>query len=407
MPPGSGSQGSRRRSGERRARVAVFAAVLLVLSLILAACGGTSAGKQSVPGPIESPIVPHATADAAVVGVSPAASPAAATPTGSASPGAGASPIVPSPAAGIGAGCGGAGAKPVTAAEATRYVGSGPAIVVVAALNLRSGPSTDCPRTGSMRFGTSVVLDGALVKQDGHVWRHLRGPAGAGYAVADTFAPMPDEQPTHVPILMYHHINAQTSRYFVSPAELDQQMKWLHDNGYISITPSDLSLALFRDLPLPAKPVMLTIDDGDAESMEFEQILAKYGFRGVYFLPNYSELSKAEINELAASGEVCGHTVSHPDLSKLSYNKQEQEIAANKVWLEGVIGQSVGCFAYPFGRYSDVTAQILADAGYDLAFNAWGPPASLTDPNRWHIPRVEIDGGISLDKFIKDVERGG
>lgn len=359
----------------------------MIVPFLLASCGGDSHGNSQLPAtpisgepgfatPVGSPVVSPGTALALA---SPSASPGTAI----------AGPV-----------CGKDAGTP-TAAETKGLTSNGAALVVVAALNLRSGPGTDCPIAGSMGFGTTVRLDGPFLKRGGHVWRHLTGPEGSGYAVADTFQPMPVEPPTSVPILMYHRINTPASRYYVAPRELEQQVKWLKAHGYVSIVPDDLYNALYRHLPLPAKPVMLTIDDGNPSSMEFEKILTKYGFRGVYFVPNYTSLSAEQIRQLQASGEVCGHTVSHPNLATLDYGHQEQEIDDNKAWLENILGQPVTCFAYPFGTYDDVTAGILADAGYQIAFNAWGGPASLrSSDDQWHIRRIEADGGVSLDTFI-------
>lgn len=48
------------------------------------------------------------------------------------------------------------------------------------------------------------------------------------------------------PILLYHHIadDGGSNRYFVSPQNFRQQMLFLHQQGYTSITPSALLEAL-------------------------------------------------------------------------------------------------------------------------------------------------------------------
>jgi len=183
-------------------------------------------------------------------------------------------------------------------------------------------------------------------------------------------------------------------------------MKWLHANDYVSINPTNLYNALFQDLPLPANPVMITVDDGNKTDVLFAEILDKYGFRGTYFWPTGSYLSKAEIAELAQTVEACGHTVNHLDLSQLAPAEQRAEIVDNKLWLEGILGQPVTCFGYPFGRYNDATDVIVDEAGSLLAFNAWGPPAPLTDFSRWHLPRIQVDGGLTIEQFVERLHNG-
>ncbi|MEA2524265.1 MAG: hypothetical protein QOF73_1492 [Thermomicrobiales bacterium] len=273
------------------------------------------------------------------------------------------------------------------------------ALVVVGALNLRAGPGTDCDRVDSLGFGARVAVHGPPVKRGGYTWQYLRGPDRAGFAIVDALQPVPDEPPTTVPILMYHHIGDEVDRYTVSAGELTQQLRWLKKRGYVSITPTDLHRALFFGLPLPAKPIMLTIDDGNPSTIEFARIVEQEGFRGVYFLNDISRLSPDQIAELAAQGEICGHTATHADLSVLSTEGQHQEIAGNKLWLESIIGRQVVCFAYPFGAYNEETDDIVAKAGYLIAFDAWHTPASLIDFDRWHLPRIEVNGGLTIDDF--------
>jgi peptidoglycan/xylan/chitin deacetylase (PgdA/CDA1 family) len=277
----------------------------------------------------------------------------------------------------------------------------GDALVIVGALNLRAGPSTDCPIVGSLGFGMQVRIDEELLEYGEHLWRKVETPMGDGYAVATAFQGMPEVAPTAVPVLMYHHIDESGSRYAVSPGAFAAQLAWLQENGYVAITPQDLYNARYRGMLLPARPVMLTIDDGTLSTDTFTALLEQHGFRGVYFLPNYTALTADQIRAIADTGEVCGHTVTHPLLEHLDYAGQYAEIVDNKTWLEDIIGRPVTCFAYPFGSYNGVTDQVMADAGCQMAFNAWGGMAVIAeDADPHHIPRMEIYGSYDLETFI-------
>ncbi len=103
-----------------------------------------------------------------------------------------------------------------------------------------------------------------------------------------------------VPILMYHRVGAQpirsqyTSAYgyavdvglTVSPKEFDQQMAYLHQAGYHSISLTQLADHLLYGLALPAKPVILTFDDG-RRSVWYNAVpvMQRYGFTADFFVP--------------------------------------------------------------------------------------------------------------------------
>lgn len=287
------------------------------------------------------------------------------------------------------------------------FAAPGRALVVVGSVNLRAGPSVDCPITGSLGFGAQVYLRSGLLEGGGIYWRKVTTPSGDGYSIATAYEDVPATQPPFVPILMYHHIAFGNDNYHVPPAEFAQQLAWLSASGYVSITPDDLYKALYQGMALPAHPIMLTIDDGNPSTATFEQMLDQYGFRGVYFLPSYAQLTADQIRELDRSGEVCGHTVSHPFLNQLSYADQAWQITSNQQWLEGIVGHPVRCFAYPFGVYNAATEQILAQDGFTLAFNAWGGACPLSKSvDHYHILRKEIDPVFSLNTFATVVING-
>ena len=277
----------------------------------------------------------------------------------------------------------------------------GEALVTVGGVNLRAGPSTDCPVIATLGFGMQVRIANEMLAYDGQLWRKVETTLGEGYTIATAYQGMPEIAPAFVPVLMYHHIDERGGRYSVHPEVFAAQLAWLRDNGYVSITPRDLHNARYNGMPLPARPVMLTIDDGAPSTVTFKALLDQHGFRGVYFLPNFTTLTADQIRELAHSGEVCGHTVTHPSLDRLDYAGQYAEVANNKTWLEGIVGGPVSCFAYPFGVYNYITRLFVADSGYETAFNAWGGTAVLSgDADPYHVLRSEVYGGYDFETFV-------
>lgn len=268
-------------------------------------------------------------------------------------------------------------------------------------VNLRSGPGLGCSILSELNAGTPVTIVGSTIEQDGEQWLPVSTPLGDGYIYLDGYAPPGSwVQPAAVAVLMYHDIGDYIDRYRVAPWQLEQQLIWLRDNGYSSITPRDLIANIDYGTPLPARPVILSVDDGWASALIFRDLLAAYGFKGTYFLPNYAQLAPETIWELNQYGEVCGHTVSHQYLDQLSYDGQVYEVDANKAWLDSILGTSTTCFAYPFGSFSDATTDVVANSGYQIAFDAnHGIQYFDGSMNRWHVNRIEISGFLDLPTF--------
>jgi hypothetical protein len=65
-----------------------------------------------------------------------------------------------------------------------------------------------------------------------------------------------------LPVLMYHHIGSWPSPYSVATSNFTAQLDWLQANGYHAVTLHQVFAALFGPAPLPAKPVVISIDDG-------------------------------------------------------------------------------------------------------------------------------------------------
>lgn len=127
-----------------------------------------------------------------------------------------------------------------------------------------------------------------------------------------------------VPTLMYHHINsieaAIAGNYQwmnVPPDVFQSQMEYLINRGYTAITSAQLISFFDQNIPLPAKPVLITFDDGYAELVEnvFPQINSR-GLKVVVFLPTglMDNPNYLNWNQIAAAGsaiEFGNHTWSH------------------------------------------------------------------------------------------------
>ena len=134
-----------------------------------------------------------------------------------------------------------------------------------------------------------------------------------------------------VPILMYHYASqpppdADVYRrdLSVSPVQFESHLKYLADNGYRTITLDDLLYALAHGRELPARPVILTFDDGYADNYTNAfPLLEKYDMMAHFFVisdfvnqerPGY--MTWPQIEEMAAAGQRFGsHSRDHPSLA--------------------------------------------------------------------------------------------
>ena len=112
----------------------------------------------------------------------------------------------------------------------------------------------------------------------------------------------------------------------------------------------------------------------------------------------------AELRRLASNPliEIGGHTLSHPSLAFASVDEQRREIGCCRTSLQDALGKPVQSFAYPFGQlganYSRETVSIVRSAGFDMAFTT--RPAFLT---RGSDAFFEIPRFLMLDA-VDDVE---
>jgi peptidoglycan/xylan/chitin deacetylase (PgdA/CDA1 family) len=195
-----------------------------------------------------------------------------------------------------------------------------------------------------------------------------------------------------VPILMYHYISEppeDADKYrldlSVSPSDFREQMQFLVDNGYQSVSLTDLSLAITNKQQLPEKPVILTLDDGYLDNYEIAfPILRELGLTATFFIatefvdqtnPNY--MSWSMIKEMAAAGmSIEPHSKTHPDLTDQDREFIIWEVLGSQETLEAHIGQRPNYFAYPSGRYNDEVLEILKELDF------WG--AVTTEGGVWH-----------------------
>ena len=92
----------------------------------------------------------------------------------------------------------------------------------------------------------------------------------------------------------------------------------------------------------------------------------------------------------AAGMQVGAHTVTHPILARLTVDQARQEIRESQIFLQDLLQERVGLFAYPNGKpgtdYLPEHVLLARELGFDAAVStSWGAANSSTDA--FQIPR--------------------
>ncbi len=219
-----------------------------------------------------------------------------------------------------------------------------------------------------------------------------------------------------VPILMYHYIRVNPdpsdslgADLSVTPDSFQQQMDWLQANGYHPVDFDDLRAYFLGVSPLPARPVILTFDDGyrDLYTTAFP-ILRAHSFKAVAYLvsgfldaPN--NVTRDQVLEMDHNGvEIGAHTFSHVDLTKTSNDELTHQLVDSKADLQALVGHPVVDFCYPAGRFDNRVVGAVRAAGYQTATTTQpGTQHSVSDRYTW--TRLRVRGAEGLDKFAADL----
>ena len=196
-------------------------------------------------------------------------------------------------------------------------------------------------------------------------------------------SPCSDKRSTvEVPILVYHHIRTSIPvgsrverRLTVTVEIFDNQMKYLHENGYQVITFADLVNCLKKVGELPPKPVIISFDDGWEDQFVYAlPRLEEYHYIATFFVvTNFvgsrGFVSWSKLRTIVAEGmEIGSHSRSHPYLDKIDNPRTLwDQIYTSKQILESQLGVAVDEFAYPYGSYNEAIASTVRLAGYKTA----------------------------------------
>ena len=266
-----------------------------------------------------------------------------------------------------------------------------------------------------------------------------------GQSAVSLMRPDPDSlSPQPLPVIMYHSIQknqAKCGKYTISPGELEQDLKWLRENGYNTVTVGELINFAERGKPLKDKPVLLTFDDGYYDNVHYAgPLLQEYGFNAVLFVvgefidksegegcqnPNYSYANRETLKKLAGEGvweiESHSYTLHHNkngregvkrvrgESDEKYYALLREDFTKIGELIQSVTGQFPRAFAYPLGAMSKEAEEVLREMGYKITLSCIlgvgevkaGDPGSL-----FKMKRVLRPSGKPVSTLLKNGVNG-
>ncbi len=219
--------------------------------------------------------------------------------------------------------------------------------------------------------------------------------------------PQPDWKPYTgpVPILEYHVLGRPQTEVpypelYVPRAAFRKQMDWLDRQGYEAVTLERVEDAWYRGGTLPAKPIVISFDDGYRPQYTFAlPQLRKHGWPGLLNLKaEGSDLYESNVKAMLRAGwELAAHTINHSDLTTLEGEALEEEVAGSRKILQREYGVPVKNFCYPAGRFDETVIAAVEAAGFEGATTEI--PGFATRENPYELARIEVLGSWGVEEL--------
>lgn len=221
---------------------------------------------------------------------------------------------------------------------------------------------------------------------------------------------------------MYHRIGNFTGikehkALYCHHKRFAAQMAWLHAFGYNVIDMDTCIKAVSGKIPMPARAVTLTFDDGFEDFYTYAfPVLSRCGFPAtVYILSdligkNASWFAKeqrecppilklTQIKKLMQNSITIGsHGKRHEKLAQISGDDLVNETLGSKHALQDMLGCEIKHFCYPYGSYNKDTLNAVKEAGY-LSATTCSRGSARLDDDLLQLPRKAISFGDSLAGF--------
>ena len=220
----------------------------------------------------------------------------------------------------------------------------------------------------------------------------------ASFSPADNVTPVPREY-TRVAVLGYHNFSKTkpVSRMLMRTSEFRQQMEYIRDVGLRVISMQEFLDWRLGNLQLPARCVLITLDDGwRSVYTDAYPILKEFGYPFTLFLYTKflsgrgESMTPAMIREMQKHGATIGsHSTSHYYPKTWKEASDISDEAALNSMLEVELGESfkrlsslfgpIKTYCYPGGYITQPMIDKLPGYGYEAAFTVVPGKVTITE----------------------------
>ncbi len=202
----------------------------------------------------------------------------------------------------------------------------------------------------------------------------------------------------YLPVIMYHGLSEnpqKQGRYVISPTILEEDLKYIKENGYTTVVMEDVIQYVQNGKPLPPKPIMLTFDDGNYNNYVYAYpLMQKYDCKMVISpigaaVDRYTQNGNCQVEyatchwehlrQMQESGrvEIQNHSYNLHGTSdrKGSAKKATETLSEYRLtFMEDIshmqqrmkeeLSKAATTFVYPFGAVSRESVSLLQEMGF-------------------------------------------
>lgn len=236
-----------------------------------------------------------------------------------------------------------------------------------------------------------------------------------------------------IAVPMYHKIGApprgsRLKNLWVGERAFRRQCEWLKREGWTTLHFSELLALRAGKRPMPAKPVLISFDDGYENNFTLAHpVLLELGLKANLFLvyettghhnfwhdPSSEAwqpmLTWEQVREMLDSKvwEIGSHTMRHANLEKASPEDARWEIGESKKRLEDKLGVPMEAFGYPYGAgaYDPRLREAVYESGYRMDFGIKQGKTWPSDFRAEPLKRLYIRGDDNMLDFRLNMTRG-
>lgn len=216
---------------------------------------------------------------------------------------------------------------------------------------------------------------------------------------------------TQIPVINYHFFYDGATQQCTESICLDikkfeEQLQYLKENGYKTLTMSEFRDWMYGKIELPKKSILLTIDDGAlGTNTHLPELLEKYEMHATLFLitswwpkENYQKSNYLEIE----SHSYDLHWENYCDQNYKGLCLSKEELKQDLQKSIDLLGTNQA-FCYPFYAYNNTLIEAVKEVGFDLAF-AGGNQKATRRSDKYRVPRYVIYKNTSLEAFIRMIQ---